>query len=144
MVNSPCYGHRIELADMDEDGDLDVVNINTNISDVFICINNGSGGLTQQMVFDGPANFSATAIAIDDINGDGHTDVLHVRSFGFQRTLTYLLGTGLGTVSPAVTFARLSCSIFNVRLPADIHGERGKRLATLAMNGNTGQEHRYL
>ncbi len=143
MVNSTCYGHRIELADMDEDGDLDVVNINTNISDVFICINNGSGGLTQQMVFDGPANFSATAIAIDDINGDGHTDVLHVRSFGFQRTLTYLLGTGLGTVSPAVTFATLSCSIFNVMLPADIDGDLVNDIAYPVLNGITWHENLF-
>ncbi|HMC97787.1 MAG TPA: VCBS repeat-containing protein, partial [Flavobacteriales bacterium] len=123
LVNSNCFGHVIELADLDEDGDLDVMNINTNIADVFGCFNDGAGNLTQQMIYDGPASWTGVVLNTGDINGDGHMDVVHSRAFSSLRVTSYNLGLGQGTLEEAFPFSSGSGSIYYAPALADLDGD---------------------
>jgi Tol biopolymer transport system component len=69
------YGHGVELADLDEDGDLDafiVCHQFTTGSKIYL--NDGNGVLTENGQSLGDAELSGVEIHLIDVNKDGHVD----------------------------------------------------------------------
>ncbi|MCP5144393.1 MAG: VCBS repeat-containing protein [Gammaproteobacteria bacterium] len=97
ITDESATTRRIRLADMDKDGDLDVIAVNSGITRIFP--NSGTaqpfGGITGQNV--NTSYISTDSLAIADMNGDGWLDLL----------LTNLNGTArlyLHTGNPAAMF----------------------------------------
>ncbi len=81
----------IELADLNDDGQLDFVVATT--STLEVRLNNGQGGFVAQSLV---APITTQALAVSDVDGDGRLDVAAVDGAG---VLTVLFGNGDGTLS---------------------------------------------
>jgi hypothetical protein len=92
--------HYIALGDLDNDGDLDIVDGHTiTTSVVSVLLGNGSGGFSPAV------NFAAGDIAglvVVDVNGDSNLDVVAGDYQG--RAAIVLLGDGTGSFSPVTSF----------------------------------------
>lgn len=96
---SSVYGNTsgaLALADMDEDGDLDLV-IGW-IDGVTIMVSDGAGGFAAPVAYRDPVTVNppddaVTALTVVDLNGDGHLDVV---ATGPRRGIGVYLGDGAG------------------------------------------------
>lgn len=79
----------LELADLDGDGDLDVIVATTGRLEVRL--NDGQGGFFASSLF---APIAAQTLWVSDVDGDGRLDVVAVDALG---ALTVLFGNGDGT-----------------------------------------------
>jgi hypothetical protein len=96
LVNTPSA---IEAADLDIDGDLDVVAPGDGGLDhggVNILLGNGDGVFATPMVF--PDGDSAVAVAVHELTGDGLPDLAFANSSGNFGLVTVLPGVGGGAV----------------------------------------------
>ncbi len=87
-------------ADVDEDGDPDLVATNKDSDSVSVLIGDGSGGFapaTSRTVGDNPET-----VAAGDFNGDGHQDLATADFLG--DTVSILLGDGAGGFGAAAAF----------------------------------------
>ena len=87
----------VALADINNDGKIDVVVTNFLSNSVAVLLGNGDGTLQAPRVFTvggGPA-----AVAVGDFNNDGKVDVVVANSS--SNSLSILLGNGDGTLRPA-------------------------------------------
>jgi hypothetical protein len=96
----------IALADFNGDGKLDAATANGATNDVSVLLGDGAGNFpdaTADTVFStGATTGRATALAVGDLNGDGHPDV--VTANGTNNTVSALLGNGAGALAaPAAT-----------------------------------------
>ena len=71
------FSHRIDVGDLDNDGDMDIVHtrtsgIGTSGGEIICMFNNGKGKMTSKRCGDQWAN----NIKLGDFNGDGYTDML--------------------------------------------------------------------
>ncbi|HRW55153.1 MAG TPA: VCBS repeat-containing protein [Phycisphaerae bacterium] len=104
-ASQTAYGPEVvRLADMDEDGLVDVVCIteSSNLAGVVIGYGNGDGSLGPFESYSIGQNSLLTDLDIGDINGDEHLDIACTR-FGDDR-LTILLGNGDRSFQPPVSF----------------------------------------
>lgn len=94
----------VTLADVNDDGDADIVVVNTSADSVAVLISNGDG------TFDSPVNYYAgdapADVAAGDLDGDGDIDLLV--STGTDNVLSRFLNNGDGTFAARVTFATTS------------------------------------
>lgn len=82
----------IVLADVDSDGDLDIVEANYN-EDNLVRINNGSGIFTSNKILPGSDSESTFSIAIGDVNGDDLLDIIE-GNYGTSNRVLLNDGTG--------------------------------------------------
>jgi hypothetical protein len=111
---------RIDLADFDGDGDLDVLAMPNGV-EVHVNLNDGNGNFTPQLLYSGLAGISRAIIA-QDINGDGYMDVVFARSEGYTHMTYYCLNLGNGTLGPA-TIADPSAESTASLFMADMNGD---------------------
>lgn len=94
----------VTLADVNDDGDIDIVVVNTTADSVAILISNGDG------TFDSPVNYYAgdapADVAVGDLDGDGDIDLLV--STTTDNVLSRFLNNGDGTFAARSTFATTS------------------------------------
>lgn len=94
--------HDLAAADLDGDGDLDLVARGIDSAHLTRVLNDGTGG------FDAPASFDAGAsiggVAIGDVTGDGVPDAV----VGLALSASVLPGEGDGLFGPAVALAAIS------------------------------------
>jgi uncharacterized repeat protein (TIGR01451 family) len=99
-ADNPHYVYTVEVADVDRDGNLDVVMMDNYYytgSSVIILLGNGDGTLRAPLST--AAAPSAGPWTLADVNGDSILDLL----FAVSGDLNVLLGTGDGTFQTAVT-----------------------------------------
>jgi hypothetical protein len=95
----------LALADFNEDGNLDVVVANVRDRNVSVCLGNGDGTFQPQNTFPigtYPWGPRAESIAVADLNGDGHIDI--VTANDITDDVSVLMGHGDGTFAPYVTY----------------------------------------
>ncbi len=96
--------YAVAAADVNGDGWLDIVTANTNLSDegVSLLLGDGAGGFAEPIMLEvGPALFhDPRSIALADVTGDGHVDILTANSV--SSNLSLLAGDGTGAFASAV------------------------------------------
>jgi VCBS repeat protein len=96
-VGPPAAPFAVAAGDLRGNGILDLVTNNSNTHTVSILLGNGDG--TFQAPVEYPLNInSSQLLALGDVNGDGHLDVVVAGP-----TTSVLLGNGDGTFGPAIT-----------------------------------------
>jgi hypothetical protein len=95
----------VTTADLNGDGNADVITADYGISAISVLLGNGTGILAAPMNF--PVGNGPTSIAIADVNGDGKLDLIVTNSGGNgadpnpdRNTISILLGNGDGTFQP--------------------------------------------
>ena len=126
------YASAVVTADLNGDGngDLVVVNGNATSADVSVMLGSADGSFQNPVNYPIAGNYS-TAAVIDDVNGDGKLDIVAVSA---DQQISVLLGKGDGTFQSAQSFAApvlpgytsaASTPIVNL-ITADVNGD-GKK-----------------
>ena len=85
LLNLPGTIH-VPVADMDDDGDLDIVAVVSQTwEQIYVFENDGSGGFTAHIVY-GATNpdFGSSGISLADLDEDGDLDVLYTNGDAFD------------------------------------------------------------
>jgi hypothetical protein len=94
-----AHNHGLAVADVNGDGNLDLLTSNHGHSSVSVLLGNGKGNFTSA----GGSPFSTGRgpypLALGDVNGDGNLDVVTPNFAG--NNVTILLGSGKGDFTPA-------------------------------------------
>jgi hypothetical protein len=112
---------RVVAGDVDEDGDADLVVVGSRGHMVFE--NDGSGAFTLGFI---KTTFGVETPSLDDVDGDGHLDLVGVFPLGSDDFTGYLVGDGAGGFGSPVTFEPLSAP----------HPDRLSNLATADVDGD--------
>ena len=107
------------FADVDGDGNGDIVTANNDTDDVSILRGNGRGAFGAAIVI--PAGDNPTALAVADLTGDGKTDILTGNAAG--QDVTLLAGSGAGRFAAPVVVRIGANSIPLAIKVADITGD---------------------
>ncbi len=126
-----CAPEDIDAADMDGDGDLDVVAAaGCNSGEIAVCANNGTGTFAQAVTMS--VNDWAGPLALGDFNEDGHVDV----ATGLSTEIAVLLADSTGTLmSP--TNVSMDAGPFDI-LAADVNDDGHLDLASCNYGGGRG------
>ena len=125
------HTHGLLAGDLNGDGTLDLVSVNSNDNDVSVAFGDGKGGFTRA-----PSSFgvgrSPYPGALGDLNADGHLDII-VTSVGRQQgasssALTVLFGDGRGGYRGEPVPSRTGQPGFVA--VADVNGDRTPDLVT--------------
>ncbi len=98
------HTHGLGMADLNGDGKLDLVTVNSSDNDVSVAFGDGRGAFTRALATFavGPSPYP---MALGDVNSDGHIDIiatatatgpLRAQQLPFSRALTLLLNDGRG------------------------------------------------
>jgi hypothetical protein len=127
---------RLRTADFNHDGHPDLVTTNLDDQTVTILLGDGNGAFTQAPGSPVAAGLAPWQVAIDDINGDGHPDLIVVP---YERDVrdparmgvTVLLGDGSGrfTPMPGSPLALKGCSGPNAIAVGDLQGTGRRDIA---------------
>lgn len=121
----------VASADVNGDGNADVVTADIGSGNVSLFLGNGDGSLKAPKVF--PAADGVNSVALVDVNGDGDADV--VTSNGASQSVSVLPGDGKGGFGAAKSFpAGVAATALAV---GDVTGD-GKADAVVA-NGDSGE-----
>jgi hypothetical protein len=118
----------VVVADLNGDGNLDIVSSNNNESYLSIYLGNGDG--TFQQPTKAPCGFAPENLVILDFNGDGIPDIAFM-DFG-EEDAGVLAGNGDGTFAPAVWFGANS---FPIQIAGGTLTQGGKPGLVLVNNG---------
>lgn len=109
----------VDGADLDGDGDLDLVTANSGTGDLGVLLNNGDGTFTVQPATY-PVGEQPQLVALGDLNGDGIPDAVVVNTL--SGTVSSLLGVGDGTFQPRVNTPQLGVFPHGLQL-VDLDGD---------------------
>jgi hypothetical protein len=99
LTQLPTFKRGLAVADLNGDGNLDIVVTNPTSGDVSVLLGRGDGTFQPEERFDaGPA---PNSVVIGDFNGDGIADLAVMSASAGNSTLAILLGRGDGTFLPA-------------------------------------------
>jgi len=128
------------LADLDGDGDLDVITSNDRPDPGLVHLNRGDGTFAVGSTW-GEAAWSTRQIQMADVNGDGALDLIVANRSGRRPGASYLcLGLGDGRLAqPCRAFANESSTSIT---PADLNGDG--RIDLVVPHRDGGQGHLYL
>jgi hypothetical protein len=121
----------LTLGDVNGDGQLDIVTANSKdphpVNSISVLLNHGDGTFGAKT--DYTVGTKPDGVALGDLNGDGHTDIISANEVGGN--VSVLLGNGDGTFGPKTDFA-VGTSVTKVAL-GDLNGD-GK-LDAVTTNG---------
>jgi hypothetical protein len=95
------YG--LAAADLNGDGNTDLVSVNWYDHDVSVLLGNGDGTFQPAVTY--PVGLDPRYIAIGDFTGSGIPDIVTANDEPVPMTVSVLLGTGDGTFQPALDYA---------------------------------------
>jgi hypothetical protein len=128
------------LADMDGDGDLDVVVSNDRPDPGLVYLNRGDGTYTVGSTW-GEAEWSTRQVQVADLNGDGRLDLIAANRSGNRPGGSYIcLGVGEGRLQRLCQ--RFTTESSTSITPADMNGDGLVDLVVPHRDG--GQGHVYL
>ena len=94
----------VSVADVNGDGYPDIITSDVNFSSVIVLINNRDGTFAGPASYPvGTSNATTMFVAVADLNGDGHPDIVAVNET--SRTVSVFLNNGDGTFGTAASFA---------------------------------------
>ena len=94
------YPNALALADLNGDGNQDLVVVNYNSSSVSVFLGTGTGSFGPRTDF--ATGGHPVALALADLNRDGHPDLVVANQY--DSTVSVLLGTGIGTFGAKTDF----------------------------------------
>jgi hypothetical protein len=120
----------VAVADVDNDGRLDLVVTNHGSGTVGVLRGNGDGTFQPAATYSSVGNsggYGPLLVAIADVNGDGKQDVVVADQYqggsnGIRGAIGVLLGNGDGTFQSAITYTSGGNVSFSVAV-ADINGD---------------------
>lgn len=133
------FQNSIELADLNDDGYLDIIRSDASDLTFSVLLNNGNGTFGARSTYSTP--YGLAKFVMTDINGDGDLDIAGV---GIGASMMYAFGNGNGTfgarttVGPTVTAYQLDTGDFNGDGKADfvLAAGIGSTGSILLGNGN--------
>src|SRR5271170_3639957 len=90
----------VVVADLNNDGKLDIVTANFNSGTISVLLGNGNGTFKTQVTY--PVGNGPDSVAVADFNGDGIPDLVVANEH--SGTVSILLGNGNGTFQKAITY----------------------------------------
>jgi hypothetical protein len=123
----------VAVADVNGDGQLDVLTANSGTGTAGVLLGTGTGSFGAVRTFStGPAS-QPLGLAVADVNGDGHLDLLAATDS--SPTVCLLLGTGTGSFGAVTTYSAGPNSYPHGLTTADVNGD-GKLDVLTANGGN--------
>ena len=89
----------VDVADLNSDGNVDIVASNFNANSISVLLGNGAGGFAAAVHYDAGQN--PYGISIGDVNGDGVLDVVTANAYG--QSISLFFGKGDGSFEGQVT-----------------------------------------
>lgn len=124
LPSNPNVSQKIKTLDVDNDGDLDILELNIGQNEILI--NNGSGVFTNGTAGRLPiVNNSSRGIGIADVNGDGADDLIFANSNNEQNQLLLNNGSGVftdvtATNFPADSAVSVDADLFDIDFDGDL------------------------
>jgi hypothetical protein len=117
---------RLRTADFNRDGRADIVTTNLDDGTVTILLGDGRGGFREAEGSPFAAGAAPWQVAIADVNGDGHADLIVIPYDRDVRersriAVTILLGDGTGRFRPTRTLPLDGCAGANAVAAGDLH-----------------------
>ena len=138
LGTKPDKTYSTVLADLDKDGDFDIVVSNDNPDDKLIYFNNGKGGFSRTQTWGDP-KWNTRNASVADLNNDGKPDIIAANR---QGPSYYCLNDGFGKFSAQETRVITSESATTI-VPADLNNDGFMDLAVPHRDGGEKKEERF-
>lgn len=122
----------LRLGDVDEDGNLDAVGTVTEAPNLFVALGNGDGSFGPESRLSNGSTGTAGALALVDVNDDGHLDIVSNTS----SQISVLLGTGTGTFGAPILSGESEGAAQQGSLIADYNGDGDLDVAAPVRTGS--------
>ena len=109
---------QVVTADLNGDGNLDIVTPNSDDDSVSVLLGDGKGSFSPTTNFN--VGNSPTSVAVGDVNGDGNLDI--VTANFWDRRASILLGDGEGSFENGTNISSLATSPVSIEL-GDLDGD---------------------
>jgi hypothetical protein len=105
-TGTSSYAGGLAVADVNADGQLDVLTVDNRNFAVQILLGKGAGTFATATRYSTGPDSWPTSLSIGDVNADGKLDLVTANSnfFGTEGTAGVLLGSGDGTFAPVITY----------------------------------------
>jgi hypothetical protein len=139
LAGPPDRSYSGALADLDRDGDLDIVVSNDTPDPKIVHLNDGTGKFTPGPTF-GRSEWPTRYLGVADLNRDSLPDVVLANRYGNRGGPSYVcLGQGRGTFADCVAISQGSATTIR---PADVNGDGAIDL--VVPHRDAGQSYIYM
>ena len=124
----------LAVADMNGDGQLDVLTANASTNAVGVLLGTGTGSFGAAAAYDTGAGTRPYCLALADMNGDGRPDVL---TANVSTSTVSLLLSGAGSFGAAIAYSAGQSSYPQSIVVADVNGDGRPDILTTNSGSNT-------